>query len=104
MPVSKSQANQRAGRAGREAPGKCFRLYTEAAFESLAENTLPDIQRMNIAQVLLQLKEYGIDRLMSFPFVTRPSTVALKNAMVLLLTLGALNEVYLLFESIVILL
>lgn len=55
--VSQAQALQRAGRAGREGPGVCYRLYTEAVFETLPPTSKPEIQRMNLAQVILQLKE-----------------------------------------------
>jgi ATP-dependent RNA helicase DDX35 len=49
--VSKAQAQQRAGRAGREAEGQCYRLYTETAYEGLQEATEPEIKRVNLAQV-----------------------------------------------------
>jgi ATP-dependent RNA helicase DHX8/PRP22 len=55
MPVSQAQARQRSGRAGREASGKAFRLYTEASFEALPKSTLPEIQRTNLGSVVLQV-------------------------------------------------
>ena len=59
-PASQASANQRAGRAGRVAPGKCFRLYTAYAFKhELEENTIPEIQRTNLANVVLMLKSLG---------------------------------------------
>jgi HrpA-like RNA helicase len=55
--VSKASAMQRAGRAGRTNPGKCFRLYTKWAYEhELEENTIPEIQRTNLGNVVLMLK------------------------------------------------
>lgn len=49
VPISKASANQRAGRAGRVAPGKCFRLYTAWAYQhELEDNTVPEIQRINL--------------------------------------------------------
>jgi ATP-dependent RNA helicase DDX35 len=54
VPVSKASATQRAGRAGRTRPGKCFRLYSEEAYKSLEEATYPEIQRSNLAPVILQ--------------------------------------------------
>jgi HrpA-like RNA helicase len=71
--VSKSQGNQRAGRAGRESAGKCFRLYAEPTFETLDTSTTPEINRTNIAQVLLQLKVLGVNSPTDFPFLTAPS-------------------------------
>ena len=59
-----ASAHQRAGRAGRTQPGKCFRLYTEASFKSdLQEQTYPEILRSNLGSVVLQLKKLGIDDL-----------------------------------------
>lgn len=60
-PISKASAKQRAGRAGRTQPGKCFRLYTEQTFkEELIENTYPEILRSNLSATVLQLKRLGI--------------------------------------------
>lgn len=56
VPVSKAQARQRSGRAGREGPGKAFRLYTEVDFEKLESTTPPEITRCNLSSVVLQLK------------------------------------------------
>lgn len=57
-PISKASAHQRAGRAGRTKPGKCFRLYTEKAFKKeLMEQTYPEILRSNLGSVVLQLKK-----------------------------------------------
>ncbi len=62
-----ASAHQRAGRAGRTQPGKCFRLYTEASFgRDLQEQTYPEILRSNLGSVVLQLKKLGIDDLVSF--------------------------------------
>lgn len=61
---SQASAHQRAGRAGRTQPGKCFRLYTEKSFkEHLQEQTYPEILRSNLGSVVLQLKKLGIDDL-----------------------------------------
>ena len=63
-----ASAHQRAGRAGRTQPGKCFRLYTEKSFkEHLQEQTYPEILRSNLGSVVLQLKKLGIDDLVSPP-------------------------------------
>uniref|UniRef100_A0A3B4YXC3 RNA helicase n=1 Tax=Seriola lalandi dorsalis TaxID=1841481 RepID=A0A3B4YXC3_SERLL len=63
-PISKASASQRAGRAGRNRPGKCFRLYTEEDFEKLPASTVPEMQRTNLAPVILQLKALGIDNVL----------------------------------------
>lgn len=65
-PISRASAHQRAGRAGRTRPGKCFRLYTEESFQrDLQEQTYPEILRSNLGSVVLQLKKLGIDDLVS---------------------------------------
>ena len=60
-PVSKANANQRSGRAGRTGPGFAFRLYTERQFkDELMENSVPEIQRTNLSNVVLLLKSLGV--------------------------------------------
>lgn len=59
--ISKSSAVQRAGRAGRDAPGKCFRLYTEESYAKLAPAPLPEIKRCDMAFAMLQQKSLGFD-------------------------------------------
>lgn len=94
VPVSQAQANQRAGRSGRECPGKCFRLYTEETYEDeLQENSVPEIERVNISQVILQLKAIGVVNCIKFPYVTPPSATSLRAAFELLLDIGALDKV-----------
>ena len=71
--ISKASAQQRAGRAGRTKPGKCFRLYTEKAYkQEMQENTYPEILRSNLGSVVLQLKKLGIDDLVHFDFMDPP--------------------------------
>jgi HrpA-like RNA helicase len=92
-PVSKASANQRAGRAGRVAPGKCFRLYTAWSFQNeLDENTIPEIQRTNLGNVVLMLKSLGIDDIIHFDFMDPPPPETLIRAFELLYALGALND------------
>jgi ATP-dependent RNA helicase DDX35 len=91
-PVSKASATQRAGRAGRTKPGKCYRLYTEARFQSLEEATVPEIQRSNLAPVILQLKALGIDNIVRFDFITSPPAELIIRALELLYSLGALDD------------
>ncbi|KAJ6123274.1 Pre-mRNA-splicing factor ATP-dependent RNA helicase-like protein cdc28 [Penicillium capsulatum] len=74
-PCSRASANQRAGRAGRVGPGKCFRLYTKwAYYNELEENTTPEIQRTNLNGVILMLKSLGIDQLLDFDFMDPPAS------------------------------
>ena len=73
VPVSRAQARQRAGRAGRQASGKCFRLYTEDTFDSFLDFTVPEIQRVSLSSVVLHLKQMQIDDILGFPFMDPPS-------------------------------
>ncbi|KAI1105047.1 P-loop containing nucleoside triphosphate hydrolase protein [Jackrogersella minutella] len=91
-PVSKAAALQRAGRAGRTKPGKCFRLYTEKAFKALPDANTPEIQRSNLAPFILQLKALGIDNVVHFDYLTPPPAELLAKATELLFSLGALDE------------
>ncbi|ESQ52145.1 hypothetical protein EUTSA_v10017881mg [Eutrema salsugineum] len=92
-PISKASATQRTGRAGRTSPGKCFRLYTAYNYHNdLEENTMPEIQRTNLASVVLALKSLGINNLLNFDFMDPPPSEALIKALELLFALGALNQ------------
>ncbi|KAI8953708.1 P-loop containing nucleoside triphosphate hydrolase protein [Xylaria longipes] len=93
VPISQAQANQRAGRAGRTGPGKCFRLYTEAAYNSeLLPTTPPEIQRQNLAHVILMLKAMGINDLLHFDFMDPPPTNTMLEALETLYALSALDD------------
>ncbi|XP_052241879.1 pre-mRNA-splicing factor ATP-dependent RNA helicase DHX16-like isoform X2 [Dreissena polymorpha] len=92
-PVSKASANQRAGRAGRVSAGKCFRLYTAWAYKNeLEDNTVPEIQRTNLGNVVLLLKSLGINDLIHFDFMDPPPHETLVLALEQLYALGALNH------------
>jgi pre-mRNA-splicing factor ATP-dependent RNA helicase DHX15/PRP43 len=92
-PISKASAQQRAGRAGRTRPGKCFRLYTEKSFhEDLVDQTYPEILRSNLGSVVLQLKRLGIDDLVHFDFMDPPAPQTLMRALEMLHYLGAVDE------------
>ncbi|KAH6688301.1 P-loop containing nucleoside triphosphate hydrolase protein, partial [Plectosphaerella plurivora] len=92
MPISKASASQRAGRAGRTRPGKCFRLYPEEAYAALPDVNVPEIQRTNLAPFILQLKALGIDNVVRFPFISPPPAELMAKALELLYSLGALDE------------
>ncbi|XP_077361727.1 ATP-dependent RNA helicase DHX33 isoform X1 [Festucalex cinctus] len=90
--VSKAQAWQRAGRAGREDSGICYRLYTEQEFDHLIPMTVPEIQRCNLASVMLQLMALGIQDVMNFDFMSKPSPDAIRSAVEHLELLGAVEK------------
>ena len=92
-PCSRASAGQRAGRAGRVGPGKCFRLYTSQAYKNeLDENTTPEIQRTNLTGVILLLKSLGINDLLDFDFMDPPPTDTIVRAVEQLYALGAFNN------------
>ena len=92
-PISKANANQRAGRAGRVRPGKCFRLYTSSSFQNeLEDNNVPEIQRNNLISMILLMKSLGINNLLDFDFMDSPPHEILIKALEQLYALGALNS------------
>lgn len=92
-PISQAQANQRAGRAGRTKPGKCFRLYTEAAYQSeMLPMTIPEIQRTNLSNTILTLKAMRINDLLHFDFMDPPPVNTMLTALEELYALGALDD------------
>ncbi|KAF8840453.1 P-loop containing nucleoside triphosphate hydrolase protein [Paxillus ammoniavirescens] len=92
-PISKASAQQRAGRAGRTRPGKCFRLYTEKDFmNELEEQTHPEILRSNLANTVLELVKAGIKDLVKFDYVDAPAPETLMRALELLNYLAALDD------------
>ena len=92
-PISKASAQQRAGRAGRTKPGKCFRLYTEEAFKKeLIDQTYPEILRSNLANTVLELKKLGIDDLVHFDLMDPPAPETLMRALEELNYLACLDD------------
>jgi ATP-dependent RNA helicase HrpA len=91
-PVSQSSANQRKGRAGRVQEGVCIRLYSEEDFNSRPQFTQPEIQRANLAEVILRMKAFYLGDIETFPFVQPPTPGAIANGYALLQELGALDE------------
>ncbi|XP_052248840.1 LOW QUALITY PROTEIN: ATP-dependent RNA helicase DHX8-like [Dreissena polymorpha] len=92
-PISQAQAKQRAGRAGRTGPGKCYRLYTERAYrDEMLPTAVPEIQRTNLASTVLSLKAMGINDLLTFDFMDAPPMQTLVSAMEQLHALSALDD------------
>ncbi|XP_075708976.1 ATP-dependent RNA helicase DHX33 [Rhinoderma darwinii] len=90
--VSKAQAWQRTGRAGREDSGICYRLYTEDEFDKLEKMTVPEIQRCNLASVVLQLLVLRVPNILTFDFVSKPSPESIRSAIDQLHLLGAVER------------
>jgi ATP-dependent helicase HrpB len=88
--IAASSADQRAGRAGRTAPGVCVRLWTEREHGQRARQELPEVKRLDLSEVVLTLKASGIDDVAGFPWLERPEPRALERAEQLLADLGAL--------------
>ena len=97
-PISKSAAIQRKGRAGREAPGKCYRLYTEKDYLDLQPSNSPEILRCDLSQAILTIKARGLIKargagdVFDFPYLDHPPREALEKAFMRLLQIGALTE------------
>ncbi|CAI5996215.1 unnamed protein product [Closterium sp. NIES-65] len=92
VPVSRASAQQRAGRAGRVRPGKCYRLYTEHSYlTDLAAHTIPEIQRSDLTATVLQLKSLGIDNIMRFDWLSPPAPSAMIRALETLFAVRALD-------------
>ena len=90
-PVSQASADQRRGRCGREAPGVCLRLFSEADYATRPEFTDPEIQRTNLASVILQMLSLGLGEVEEFPFVDPPDGRLIRDGYKLLEELGAVD-------------
>ncbi|KAK3086642.1 hypothetical protein FSP39_021298 [Pinctada imbricata] len=93
FPISQANANQRSGRAGRTGPGQCYRLYTSRQYkDEMLMTTVPEIQRTNLANVVLLLKSLGVQNLLQFHFMDPPPQDNILNSMYQLWILGALDN------------
>ena len=90
--ISQSSANQRTGRAGRVQDGICIRLYAQDDFEKRPRFTQPEIQRANLAEVILRMKAFRLGEIETFPFLNPPNATAIRAGYTLLHELGALND------------
>jgi ATP-dependent helicase HrpB len=88
--ISAASADQRAGRAGRTAPGVCVRLWTEREHQQRPAQETPEIRRLDLSEVVLTLKASGIEDISRFPWLEKPDPKALERAQTLLADLGAL--------------
>ncbi|MED6195812.1 ATPdependent RNA helicase [Stylosanthes scabra] len=92
-PISKASAKQRAGRAGRVRPGKCYRLYAEEYFlNHMSNEGIPEIQRSNLVSCIIHLKALGIDNILGFDWPASPSPEAMIRALEILYSLGVLDD------------
>ena len=91
-PISQASADQRRGRCGRLGPGLCIRLYTEADHAGRPAYADPEIKRVNLASVVLQMRAFGLGDIERFPFLDPPEPKAIKDALTLLHELGALID------------
>ncbi len=91
-PVSQSSANQRKGRAGRVQAGVCIRLFSEEDYQARPQFTQPEIQRSNLAEVILRMMAFRLGDIETFPFLQPPSPSSIAGGFALLQELGALDE------------
>jgi ATP-dependent helicase HrpA len=91
-PVSQSSANQRAGRSGRVENGVCIRLYSDEDFGARPRFTQPEVQRANLAEVILKMKAWRLGEMETFPFINPPQPLAINAGYALLQELGALDD------------
>jgi ATP-dependent helicase HrpB len=87
--ISKASATQRAGRAGRTSPGSCLRLWSEREQHMLADFELPEIERLELSECVLQLMAWGERDVYAFPWFEKPPLAAIEKALILLERLGA---------------
>ena len=92
MPISRASCNQRKGRAGRTAPGICYRLYSEENYRRRPEYSEEEILHSDLAEVVMRMSELGIYNTDSFPFITPPKKSALISAEETLMIIGAIEK------------
>jgi ATP-dependent helicase HrpA len=90
--VAQSSAEQRKGRAGRVAEGVCIRLFSEQDYLARPRFTQPEIQRANLADVILRMKAFGLGDIERFPFINMPAAKSIRAGYALLEELGAIDR------------
>lgn len=93
VPISQVSSQQRAGRAGRTGPGKCYRLYSSDCYQNMMIETIPEILRTNLTNTVLYLKVIGIQDVLAFDFLDAPSENLILEGLLLLHMLGAIDDV-----------
>lgn len=92
LPISKSSAMQRRGRAGRTRSGKCYRLYSKKSYDSRDMYTLEEILRTDLSEVVLRMSDLGLYDYENFPFITKPNKAAIKSAENTLKAIDAIDK------------
>lgn len=93
IPISKANADQRAGRAGRTRPGVCYRMYTKETYDNeLLCSAVPEIQRVNVCNVVLMLLRLNVPDILKFDFIDSPSPDSIRSALLLLYWLDAVDS------------
>uniref|UniRef100_A0A0C9QE91 Dhx34 protein n=1 Tax=Fopius arisanus TaxID=64838 RepID=A0A0C9QE91_9HYME len=90
--ISKASAEQRKGRAGRTGPGVCYRVYSQEDYTSLEKYSTPEIQRVPLDSLLLQMMAMGLPDPRKFPFIEPPPPQSLENAILSLKEHGAITD------------
>ncbi|PBP27038.1 ATP-dependent RNA helicase Prh1 [Diplocarpon rosae] len=91
-PISRVSAIQRMGRAGREAKGKCYRIYTEDDYLKLDQDELPEILRSDVIEAVLKMKSRGVGNISDFPLMDSPDMMSIHNALKQLHMMGAVDD------------
>ena len=90
--ISRASAEQRKGRSGRTGPGVCYRLYGESEYKALTPFSTPEIQRVPLDSIVLQMVSMGLSDVRKFPFIEPPSLESLEESVMVLKAQNALNE------------
>ncbi|MES1922725.1 putative ATP-dependent RNA helicase dhx33, partial [Bonamia ostreae] len=90
--ITKSEANQRKGRAGRVTNGVCYRLYTEEVYEQMREDIVPEILRTNLSTIIILLKSLGIKKMSELEFIDSPDKDSMNRSCKNLMYLGAISK------------
>lgn len=92
VPCGKSNANQRAGRAGRVSDGECFRVYHKGGYDKMTERLPPQIMRVDLSNVVLKLKGLGIQDILTFELLERPDERHLAKAIDMLYAFELIDQ------------